>query len=116
MIEGYKCEFTTRLISAKFINSTLFGTSCKQRDYACLLKNSIVIWNQDIIHKCPFNKIAKINLNKTGNIIINFNHKLLFQIIENKEIHCEVLLDNIGMEVENFVLTLYLQFVEQMKI
>jgi hypothetical protein len=60
---------------------------CWPEDLYCQIQENILIWENDIIHKCPFFFIRQIPATIIGNIIIGDN--LLFQIT-NKQQACDV--------------------------
>jgi hypothetical protein len=60
---------------------------CWPEDLYCQIQENIIIWENDIIHKCPFFFIRQIPATIIGNIIIGDN--LLFQIT-NKQQACDV--------------------------
>ena len=55
---------------------------CEVTDFYCQLKNSIIVWNDKIIHDCPYSLINKIDLERMGNILTNKSQGKLFQIQE----------------------------------
>jgi hypothetical protein len=60
---------------------------CWPEDLYCQIQENILIWENDIIQKCPFFFIRQIPVTIIGNIIIGDN--LLFQIT-NKQQACDV--------------------------
>ena len=51
------CTVRRRLITANNEKDTVFSDFCKVEDFYCKLESSIIIWNKDIIHKCPVRRI-----------------------------------------------------------
>jgi len=39
----------------------LFGTECKGKDLHCQVGDSMIIWSDSIVHKCPFRAQMPIN-------------------------------------------------------
>ena len=61
--EEYNCETHERILTAKNENDLLFGNadglnSCKTTDFFCYKLDYIVVWNKDILHKCPYEIIT----------------------------------------------------------
>jgi len=56
---GDVCIFKERDIIAEDKNSYLFGTECKGTDLHCQVGDSMIIWSDSIVHKCPFRRIMK---------------------------------------------------------
>ena len=61
--EEYNCETHERILTAKNENDLLFGNadglnSCKTTDFFCYKLDYIVVWNKDIVHKCPYEIIT----------------------------------------------------------
>jgi hypothetical protein len=86
------CETKKVLIYTENLNSVLFDDAkvdCYPRDLFCIHKDSITIWDSDIIHKCPYFMIKQERFNQTENLMIsNFN---LFQITKQTE-ECEMII------------------------
>jgi hypothetical protein len=58
--EHYKCEFFPRTITAESENTLLFANThnlCTPKDTFCELHDSILIWDQNIIHNCPYERL-----------------------------------------------------------
>ena len=56
-----KCIFFPRIITAANVDDLLFSNyhhPCKADSEFCKLHDSVVIWNKDIIHECPFEQIG----------------------------------------------------------
>ena len=84
----YHCYIVPRWMSAKNIDSHVFGANCLVKDWKCQGTDSITIWNTEVVHSCPF-KIVKEGLFKLdGQYIRETQAHLAFQFksIEN---HCE---------------------------
>ncbi len=85
----YSCFVNIKLITSANETSRLFNTKCTAMDLECSLDDRIIIWNQDIIHKCPFKQIALYEFNIHDNILINDQNNLLFQLIKEEK-HCDL--------------------------
>ena len=58
--ESVKCTFNVRVLSAVNIDKVMYDKNrhpCKASDLSCILHDSTFIWTNDIIHKCPYEKI-----------------------------------------------------------
>lgn len=56
---GDACLFREKEIIAEDKNSFLFGTDCRGIDLHCQVGDSMVIWENSIVHNCPFRRIMK---------------------------------------------------------
>ena len=56
---GDECLFREKSIIAVDKNSLLFCTNCKGSDLHCQVGSSMIVWNNSIIHSCPFRRIMK---------------------------------------------------------
>ena len=85
---GYSCKTKKKFISLKDKESIVFN-KCKVKELRCKLKNSIAVWNDNIIIKCPYKLITHIHtLEIKHNNILTNNKNALFQI-NNKMIICD---------------------------
>jgi len=75
----YSCSIKPRVISAVTENDRVFGTKCIIKDLKCELQDSIIIWNLDIIHKCPYYEISYTSYRIKGFFLWNEKDKLGFQ-------------------------------------
>ena len=65
----YNCETEERLLLAKHANDSLFedilnlsnSKSCKVTDYHCYKIDYVLVWDENVIHKCPFEKLNSIS-------------------------------------------------------
>ena len=93
---GYSCKLKTKFISLKNSESELFH-KCKVKNLTCRLGKSIAVWKRDIIMKCPYKFITKIEeLRSKPNDILTNEENALFQV--NK-------LDLICGSIKSFVTT-----------
>ena len=69
------------LITANNEKDRVFSDFCKVEDYYCKLESSVIIWDKDIIHKCP---VRRILTNKKFYIVKNgFMAEDLYFIFKN---------------------------------
>ena len=69
------------LITANNEKDLVFSDFCKVEDYYCKLESSVIIWDKDIIHKCP---VRRILTNKKFYIVKNgFMAEDLYFIFKN---------------------------------
>ena len=74
---GYSCKLKTRFISLRNRESIIF-LKCKVKELKCALRKSIAVWKEDIIMKCPYKFITKIDelVSKPYNILTNSRNAL----------------------------------------
>ena len=53
------CTVKVRKIRAKTSKSMVFGANCKAEDLHCTLGHSMFVWDESVIHKCPFRRAIK---------------------------------------------------------
>ena len=73
----------TREISviAENLNDKLFGLNCVAKDYKCETKKSIIIWDKDIVHECPFDWVFRDSQSQLiDDMIINKKRRWLLKI------------------------------------
>ncbi len=89
-VTEYECHITPRTLSAKKLDDNLFGTMCKAKDLYCRLDDSIMVWDESVMHKCPFSKIVQMEFkfNIENAVAYNMTEKLLFQLLPVEK-HCE---------------------------
>lgn len=58
---GSICLRRVRILIAKDQDSVVFGNTCKVKDLNCKLKNSIIVWNPDIVDPCPYRNLRTSN-------------------------------------------------------
>ena len=54
VIHGYKCSYIHKNIIATNSNENVFGTNCIASSYSCKTRREITVWNDTVIHKCPY--------------------------------------------------------------
>ena len=81
---GYKCQFYPRIINAEQVSDFIFqtpGHNCYPRDLECKLHDSVVIWEPDVIHSCPFELLWIADFEVIHeNLYVTNTSKLLFQV------------------------------------
>ena len=68
--EGLRCSLKYRVITAKTKEENLFHKNCKAKDLHCRMDDSIIIWSEDIINKCPYTYVTQDSFSHTGNDIL----------------------------------------------
>jgi len=81
------CYFSPRMIAESNENSRIFTDSCKVKDFYCILGDSVVVWNKEVIHSCPFKRIAFGTFDSFGIYFKEKTLKLGFQF-KRFETHC----------------------------
>lgn len=56
--QGVECTYLKRRIVASSKQEEVFGTRCKVIDLKCKKKDSIIVWEEDIIRRCPLYYVA----------------------------------------------------------
>ena len=77
----YNCEIGDYLVLGNTLTQPLFSdalSSCLAKDMHCILPRTTVIWEQNIIHNCPYSRIQSLNATLTDNIVVGDN--FMFQI------------------------------------
>jgi hypothetical protein len=80
--EVFNCEIQNRFITADDENSVVFHNNlCLAKYGECQLAKSIVVWDINIVHKCPYYLITAVNAEIPKNdILLAYDEKLLFSI------------------------------------
>ena len=81
--ELYQIPIVSENKEVKIFTNQHALSSCKPIDLYCKFKNSIIIWDESIIHECPFAYVSKIELENKHNMLINKKQGKLFQVTEN---------------------------------
>ena len=55
----HHCLLREKTIEAEDKSSFVLNTQCKASDYHCDLGYSVVVWEDSIVHRCPFKRIIK---------------------------------------------------------
>jgi hypothetical protein len=79
---GVKCEINKIIVYGKDLEAKLFNnarSACRASDLYCKTNDLTIIWFEEAIHNCPFQEIAKMQLNVTNDIYWSDEHNLLFQ-------------------------------------
>ena len=90
--EQAHCSFKQILVYAKKEKDQIFNSGCKANDLYCKTSNSVIVWNQNIISKCPYSHVFNMNnfsigIGKRGdNVIIdkqiNAAYKVTHKVID----------------------------------
>ena len=83
-----ECEaFEVNIISEnkdhKIITNERTFSACLSKDYFCKLKNSIIVWEDEIVHDCPFSIVKSIQLETIGKALMNRKENKYFELLEN---------------------------------
>jgi hypothetical protein len=92
-INGYSCSISYRIINAENTETRIFNSikyPCKARDLECPLLDSIIIWNKDVIHECPYELVRTEIFTSTSQNRV-YSKTLLFQIV-SKISECNLIL------------------------
>ena len=84
----YECHLSNRIISAKKSTDLILGANCKAIDKYCILHDSTVIWDQSIIHSCPFKAYKVEEFTQQGELLINANNNVFYKINKKREHAC----------------------------
>lgn len=117
----HECRFINRLVvTDSFEKNVLHGSigTCKANDLYCELSQSVVIWEKDIIRKCPFERIMHIKDLRSQR---NSNETIKFYYSKNQSVFFKV--DSSGKKYEEcggheFISTsegLYLSIIKRVK-
>ncbi len=65
-------------------NSVVFNNNlCLVKNGECQLARSIVVWDNNIVHKCPYYLITAVNAEIHKNdILLAYDAKILFSIVD----------------------------------
>jgi len=79
---GLFCAIVPRAIIGESENSILFTATnhvCKVNNFYCLLHDSIIIWDEDVIHSCPYDIVKLATFVDTDDhLFISKEDNLLF--------------------------------------
>ena len=83
--DAINCKIIDRYITADSNKSPVFDTqNCFAGDGFCSLPSSTVVWNEKIIHDCPFFFVAQMKAIKKANLLISEESNLVFNIIDRE--------------------------------
>ena len=102
---GDECLFREKSIIAVDKNSPLFGTTCKGSDLHCQVGPSMIVWNNSIVHSCPFSRIMRRGEFKVIEEGFISNEKNLNFIYKKNEDWC-------GTKIMSTVEGVYLKFAD----
>ena len=86
------CEYKIHKIHYHTKNEMAFSPKCQAKTGFCELAESVVYWNEDTIHKCPFHYVGNYNFTQSS---IDINNKMKNTIHSD---HDNVVLGLIGIE------------------
>lgn len=58
----YNCNYHKKMIIAESPESKIFDSDCRAKDLKCSFSDSIIVWDQEVIHKCPFKRLMNHEL------------------------------------------------------
>ena len=90
--EGYRCTVQKIMILGQDMESTLFNHAdslCLPKQLWCQIGEVTIIWDEQIIHSCPFHEVRQLKLNVSENIYTSDDQRLLFQKTRISK-HCNV--------------------------
>lgn len=79
---GYSCRIDKITVFSNDFSKKIFNdatSTCLARDLVCKTNEITIIWNEDIIHECPYSVVKQMNLNVSGEIWYSDREKLVFQ-------------------------------------
>ena len=90
---SYHCMFSKKTIYSEKIEQPIFTdaqTTCMPKDYFCIKDNFAIVWNDDIIHTCPYFKVKQMTMNVTNDIALGDG--ILLQLQETlKDCNIEII-------------------------
>lgn len=79
---GYSCRVDKiKVFSNDFSKKIIKDAKspCLARDLVCKTDEITIIWNEEIIHECPYNLVKRVSLNNSGDIWYSDEERLDFQ-------------------------------------
>ena len=73
------CKVTYIKIVAHHKDDLLFSHNCIAKQLECKINNEIIIWNENVIHHCPYSHIMNVSLFLKDPLLIDFQKKLAFK-------------------------------------
>lgn len=91
---GVRCSVFPRIITAIKKSDHLFNkisNPCIATDLSCPLRDSIIVWKENIINNCPLELVTSLNLtfHKENKLFISVEDNILFQF-KNESTKCEL--------------------------
>ena len=89
--EWFSCEMYAVPIESENKESRILSihhtlSSCHVTDNYCKLKDSIIVWTNEVIKACPYSLVEAVLLENFGGILTSDKENKLFQITEQKTI------------------------------
>ncbi len=85
-----KCRYNKIHISAEYLDSDMFGVKCKPFELSCKMHDSVIVWSNNTIHKCPFKRVIKrekFQITTLGFVSYKNNLNFVYEKVEN---HCGI--------------------------
>ena len=97
----YNCYFYPKVISAAHEYSQLFGKACYASEGFCPMHESIIVWDKEILHACPYERLMSPTLQVVDeNMLVDQSKHLIFQVTGVESVSCIV--NNIPTMFEMF--------------
>ena len=84
----YFCEFNSKIIVALTKFSKIFD-NCFVSHFECNLPDSIIVWNDNVIHACPFEIVMNDHFKYNQYLVWSEDENVLFQKLDI-HIHCNI--------------------------
>lgn len=79
----YECHFTKRIIISDRRSNQIFSITCNIEDLFCKTEKSSIIWENNIVNKCPMHEIEKVRFERSGDFLTNSEKSYSFTLGEN---------------------------------
>ena len=99
-LNAYRCIFHSVSILAKTKTAEIFNEGkCKANEFKCEINKEMLVWNQSVIHECPYEIInLKGKFIKKNNYLINYEENVLLEpTIEIKQCDTRLFKTNQGI-------------------
>ena len=82
--EIYEMNIISENKDTKIFTQQHIKSSCLAKDLYCQLKNSIIVWELNIIHECSYTYVKTLELEKISHMLVSKKENKLFQVIDNQ--------------------------------
>ncbi len=79
----YSCSIRTKIVAAKTESDFVFSPHCKISDNNCSLPHSIIVWDNTVIHKCPYYRVTTTNFFAMSDVVVSDWSRLAFQLLNS---------------------------------
>ena len=73
--EAYEVNIISENKYLKIVTNERTFSACLSKDYYCKLKYSIIVWEDEIVHECPFSLVKSIQLQTMGKALMQKKYK-----------------------------------------